>query len=203
MNELLQIPQGIEELYKENYRKVYPEKCVVFRALTYIPITEAKVLIIGQDPYHKPGQADGLAFSVPTGVKPPPSLRNIFKEIQRTVSPSIDTADGNLERWARQGVLLLNRTLTVEHGRPNSHKALWASHTRQIICAISNACPNLVVMLWGNEARALRDIFGHPNQLVLEWTHPSPLSRNPFTGNNHFIQANEHIMHHGSPPIQW
>ena len=185
---------------------VYPPQ--PFRALELTPLAQVRVVILGQDPYHGLGQAHGLAFSVPEGVKPPPSLRNIFKELAR--DPRVDPpspSGGSLERWARQGVLLLNTGLTVEDGQPASHaRQGWELLTDQLISAVSARPKPVVFMLWGAHAQAKRALIA-PRHLVLTANHPSPLSAlrppQPFIGCGHFSAANDFLEASGQAPVQW
>jgi uracil-DNA glycosylase len=185
---------------------IYPPQ--PFRALELTPLADVRVVILGQDPYHGPGQAQGLAFSVPDGVRPPPSLRNIFKELTRDpeVTPE-QPAGGSLERWAGQGVLLLNTGLTVEEGQPASHaRQGWEVLTDQLITAVSAKTNSVVFMLWGAHAQAKRSLIDarHP---VLMANHPSPLSAlrppQPFMGCGHFSRANAFLETHGRQPVRW
>lgn len=168
--------------------EVYPPPGQVFEAFKYFGPGDLKVVIVGQDCYHGPGEAHGLCFSVPDGVKTPPSLRNVFKELEREYG--VKRASANLTDWAQQGVLLLNRALTVRQASPNSHKKIWHTFTEHVIRWISTHCNGVVFMLWGNDARALKDWVDLTKHHVLEHTHPSPLSRAPFAGNGHFEQCN-------------
>jgi uracil-DNA glycosylase len=185
---------------------IYPPQ--PFRALELTPLAEVEVVILGQDPYHGPGQAQGLAFSVPDGVKLPPSLRNIFKELAR--DPRIHSeahAGGSLERWASQGVLLLNTSLTVEEGQAASHaRQGWEALTDQLISAVSAKPEPVVFMLWGAHAQGKRDLI-QPRHLVLTANHPSPLSAlrppQPFIGCGHFSAANDFLQSHGRRPVTW
>ncbi len=187
-------------------KTVYPPRDRVFYALEKTPFLEVQVVLVGQDPYHGPGQAHGLAFSVPEGVKTPPSLRNVFKEIQQDVyggQPQDFSAD--LSRWAEQGVLLLNASLTVEAGQAGSHKKLgWVRLTDQIIETLSQKRDHLVFMLWGRHAQSKKPLIDADKHLVLECAHPSPLSaRRGFFGCRHFSQANAYLASHGGRPIAW
>lgn len=185
---------------------VYPP--APFRALTLTPLADVRVVILGQDPYHGPGQAHGLAFSVPDDIKPPPSLRNIFKELAR--DPRIEPEnhpDGSLERWARQGVLLLNTCLTVEEGQAASHaKQGWEVLTDQLISAVSARPEPVVFMLWGAHAQA-KQVLIAPRHEVLVANHPSPLSAlrppRPFINCGHFSAANDFLKSHGRRPVKW
>lgn len=185
---------------------IYPPQ--PFRALELTPLADVEVVILGQDPYHGPGQAQGLAFSVPDGVKPPPSLRNMFKELARDprVHPAVH-AGGSLERWANQGVLLLNTSLTVEEGQAASHaRQGWETLTDQLISAVSARSEPVVFMLWGAHAQGKRALI-QPRHLVLTANHPSPLSAlrppQPFIGCGHFSAANDFLQGHGRRPVRW
>jgi uracil-DNA glycosylase len=178
-----------------------------FRALAQTPLAQVKVVILGQDPYHGPGQAEGLAFSVPAGQKPPPSLRNIFKELQRDLGLA-PPPQPSLLPWAQQGVLLLNTTLTVEDGQAASHSKLgWQALTDAICVAVADDPAPKVFMLWGGHAQALAPRLAGQPHLVLCSNHPSPLSAlrppAPFIGNGHFAQANRFLQAVGRPPISW
>jgi len=185
---------------------IYPPQ--PFRALELTPLADVEVVILGQDPYHGPGQAHGLAFSVPDGIRPPPSLRNIFKELAR--DPGVEAeahSGGSLERWARQGVLLLNTSLTVEDGQAASHaKQGWETLTDQLISAVSAKPEPVVFMLWGAHAQAKQALIAAHHR-VLTANHPSPLSAlrppKPFIGCGHFSAANDFLQSHGRRPITW
>jgi uracil-DNA glycosylase len=183
---------------------VYPAQPL--RALTLTPFAKVRVVILGQDPYHGAGQAHGLAFSVPPGVSLPPSLRNIFAELQRDLG-CVPPADGALERWARQGVLLWNAVLTVEDGLPGGHaRQGWEELTRRILQTLAADLKPKVFMLWGAQAQARHADLGPPH-LVLEANHPSPLSARrppaPFIGCCHFSRANAFLKEHGRGTIHW
>jgi uracil-DNA glycosylase len=183
---------------------IYPPQ--PFTALMLTPFDAVRVVILGQDPYHGPGQAHGLAFSVPPGVKPPPSLRNIFLELQRDLGGT-SPSDGSLERWARQGVLLLNAVLTVEDGSPGAHARLgWESLTTALLARLAEDAKPKVFMLWGAQAQARRTGVGEQH-LVLEANHPSPLSARrppvPFLGCGHFSRANDFLASRGRGSIEW
>ncbi len=192
-------------------KPVFPH--AVFHALHLTPPDAVKVVILGQDPYHGTGvvdgleipQAHGLAFSVPEGVKVPPSLRNIFKEIGAEYGVAPTRASGNLEGWARQGVLLLNTVLTVEQGQAASHaKRGWEAVTDWVIHALAASRPNLVFLLWGSHAQAKRALLEDQTHCVLEAPHPSPLSAHRgFLGCGHFRQANDWLERHGRGGIDW
>lgn len=162
-----------------------------------------KVVILGQDPYHGFGQANGLAFSVKDGVKPPPSVRNILKEVEDDVGETI-IVGGNLEPWAKQGVFLLNTCLTVREGEPLSHNGIgWEIFTDSIISAIDRKAEPVVFMLWGNNARKKKDFLKNPKHLILESAHPSPLSAKNFFGRKHFSKANDYLRKNGEKEIVW
>ncbi len=188
------------------HAEIYPAQAQIFYALEKTPFEAVAVVIVGQDPYHGPEQAHGLAFSVPAGVKAPPSLRNIFKEIEQDVyggKPQKHITD--LTRWAVQGVLLLNAALTVEAGKAASHKDLgWHALTDQIIATLSARREQLVFILWGRHAQAKRALINAEKHLILEAAHPSPLSAHQgFFGCGHFSQANAYLEAHGKTPVVW
>lgn len=183
---------------------VFPPAKNVFAAFDASPFYKTKVVIIGQDPYHGPGQANGLAFSVNPGIPFPPSLRNILKEVtDDTGAPT--PSDGDLNRWARQGVLLLNTALTVKAGQPKSHSGIgWEQFTDTAVKQIASHRDHLVFMLWGADAAAKRAFIDPSRHLVLTSPHPSPLSAHRgFFGNHHFSQANDFLIKQGLTPIQW
>lgn len=183
----------------------YPPKDHIFEAFEVCDFSAVKVVILGQDPYHQPGQAHGLAFSVNDGVKFPPSLRNIFKEVALDTGAEIPFS-GNLTRWATQGILLLNAALTVRHGKPGSHQGRgWEVFTNAVIAAISQQHQHLVFLLWGSSARQKCRHVDPAKHLILESCHPSPLSANkhPWFGNHHFSKANDYLIAHGKTPIVW
>lgn len=184
--------------------KVYPPAKLIFNAFDSCPFNKVKVVIIGQDPYHEPGQAHGLCFSVNPGVPFPPSLKNIFKEISDDLSIPEPT-DGNLERWASQGVLLLNATLTVRAHQAGSHQGKgWEEFTDSVIHALNDEREHLVFMLWGAYAQRKGEFIDRNRHLVLTSPHPSPLSAHRgFFGNKHFSRANEYLVQHGESPIKW
>jgi uracil-DNA glycosylase len=193
----------VEEEYKTS--SCYPEFDAIFAAFDLCPLDEVKVVLLGQDPYHGPGQAQGLSFSVPEGVKHPPSLVNIFKEIESDLQIPYPTS-GNLERWARQGVLLLNATLTVRAHEAGSHqKQGWEIFTDDVIKAISARCNGVVFLLWGGYAKKKQKFIDEYNNLILISVHPSPLSANRghWFGNKHFSQCNEYLETRGQKPIAW
>ena len=188
---------------KDAGRKIYPPGSLIFRAFDLTPVDKVKVVILGQDPYHNPGQAMGLSFSVPDGVPAPPSLVNIFKEIENDLGIKM-SGRPNLENWARQGVLLLNAILTVRAGEAASHSRLgWQEFTDAVISYISSHCKNVTFMLWGNFARSKSSLIDHSRHLVLEAAHPSPLARGAFFGCRHFSKANAYLVSNGKTPINW
>ncbi|MCU9950509.1 uracil-DNA glycosylase [Pseudomonas sp. PDM13] len=183
---------------------VFPPGPLIFNALNSTPLDEVKVVIIGQDPYHGPGQAHGLCFSVQPGVPIPPSLLNIYKELKRDLN--IDMPNhGHLQSWAEQGVLLLNTSLTVEQARAGSHANQgWQPFTDRVIEVVSAHQPNLVFLLWGSHAQSKQRLIDSTKHLVLRSAHPSPLSAyRGFLGNGHFSRCNKFLEQHGLAPIDW
>lgn len=183
----------------------YPPGSLIFNAFNLCPFDRVKVVIIGQDPYHEPGQAQGLSFSVPEGVPFPPSLQNIFKEIQLDLGKPMPPT-GDLTRWAEQGVLLLNATLTVRAHQAASHQRHgWEQFTDAAIRALNAERENLVFILWGGYARSKAQFIDRSRHLVLESVHPSPLSANRggWFGNHHFSQCNAYLREHGEQEIDW
>jgi uracil-DNA glycosylase len=206
-------PEFKKEYYKDLFefvKKAYSESLVfppsedIFNALKYTPISNVKVVLVGQDPYHEPGQAHGLSFSVLPGVKTPPSLQNMYKELKDEYGYDIPN-NGYLKKWADQGVLLLNTVLTVRCGAANSHKGKgWENFTDAVIRAVNTQDRPIVYFLWGGNARAKKALITNPNHLVLETVHPSPLSAyNGFFGCGHFKKANEFLESHGVKGIDW
>ncbi len=192
-------------LHKEkgDGRTIYPPGSLIFNAFRLTPFSKVKVVILGQDPYHGPGQAHGLSFSVPDGVTPPPSLKNIYKEIESDLGITLKK-NGNLEAWANQGVFLLNAVLTVRAAQAASHSNIgWNLFTDSVIKAISDQKEGVVFMLWGNFARSKRDLIDHNRHLVLEAAHPSPLARGAFFGCRHFSKCNEYLISRSLQPIDW
>jgi uracil-DNA glycosylase len=192
----------VKKEYSEH--TVYPPGKEIFRAFDLTPFDEVEVVIIGQDPYHGPGQANGLAFSVREGVSIPPSLLNIFKEIKNEFDKEIPP-HGNLERWAKQGVLLLNATLTVRQRKPGSHQNKgWEEFTDVCIRHVAEEKKHVVFMLWGNYAQKKGKVIDDSDHLVLTSPHPSPFSADRgFFGNDHFKKANEYLEKHGKKTIDW
>ena len=196
--------KSVEEEY-QNFI-CYPPKELIFNALNKCSLEDVKVVIIGQDPYHGEGEANGLCFSVNDGVKIPPSLKNIFAEINSDFDSIFLPTNGNLERWSEQGVLLLNASLTVRRDEANSHKHLkWNFFTDSLINYISNNYRNIVFLLWGSFAQKKGLKIDREKHLVLEAGHPSPLSANRgfWFGNKHFSQTNEYLKSIGKTPIVW
>ncbi|MBU8687932.1 uracil-DNA glycosylase [Priestia megaterium] len=187
-----------------NQHTIYPDKHDIFNALHYTDYKNVKVVILGQDPYHGPNQAHGLSFSVQPGVKTPPSLVNIYKELKNEMDYHIPN-NGYLVKWAEQGVLLLNTVLTVRRGEANSHKGKgWEQLTDRIIELVAQKEEPVVFLLWGKHAQAKKELIHHSHHLILESPHPSPFSANRgFFGNNHFQRANEFLLQHGRQSIDW
>lgn len=184
-------------------KTIYPPGQLIFKAFNDCPLDKLKVVILGQDPYHGPGEAMGLCFSVPKGITIPPSLKNIYKELQRCFGYPVP-AHGDLSHWSEQGVLLLNASLTVQHKMPNSHKDIgWHQFTDAVIQRLNQDKNHLVFMLWGNFAKSKKAFISIDKHLVLESTHPSPLAGNTFIGNNHFLLANQYLIAHGKTAIDW
>ncbi len=191
---------------KEEYRtqQIFPPANLIFNAFNKCPFHEVKVVIIGQDPYHNIDQANGLSFSVNDGVRIPPSLLNIYKEIKQDLGKTIPNS-GNLERWSHQGVLLLNATLTVRAHNAASHQRKgWEQFTDAVIDILSMECNNIVFILWGNYAQQKGKSIDANRHLVLKSAHPSPLSAHRgFFGSKHFSITNEYLIEHGKQPINW
>ncbi len=203
-----------EKPYYKNLRKflvqeyktqtIYPNMNDIFNSLKYTDYKDVKVVILGQDPYHQPNQAHGLCFSVKKGVKPPPSLQNMYKEIHAEYGFPI-AKHGELTYWAQQGVLMMNTVLTVRESQPNSHKGMgWEIFTDNVISLLNQRPEPMVFLLWGANARAKTKIITNPAHLVLCSAHPSPLSAyNGFFGNGHFRKANEFLKQNGMSEIDW
>lgn len=188
---------------KAKGKTIYPPGPLIFNAFNLTPFGNLKVVILGQDPYHGAGQAHGLCFSVQAGIKPPPSLVNIYKEMETDLGIKPPT-HGNLEKWARQGVLMLNASLTVNAGEANSHaKSGWHTFTDAVIKTISDKKVGIVFLLWGNFAKAKKALIDTSKHFVLEAAHPSPLSGGAFFGSKHFSKTNELLKKEGKEPIDW
>lgn len=188
---------------KNEGKIIYPAGSLIFNAFEQTPFQAVKVVILGQDPYHNPNEAMGLSFSVPQGVRVPPSLQNIYKEIAADVGCTIPK-HGDLTAWAKQGVFLLNAMLTVESGKAGSHQNIgWQYFTDAVISHLSNERENLVFMLWGNFAKKKKSLINTSRHLVLEAAHPSPLAGGAFFGCKHFSATNKYLQLHGKTPINW
>ena len=198
--------KSLTDFVREEYstKRIYPPARLIFNAFDQCPFERVKVVIVGQDPYHEPGQAHGLCFSVNDGVQIPPSLVNIYKEIHDDLGTPVP-ASGNLERWSRQGVLLLNATLTVRAHQAGSHQHKgWEEFTDSAIYHLANERENLVFLLWGAYAQRKGSVVDANRHLVLKSAHPSPLSAHRgFFGNKHFSKTNTYLVAHGISPIDW
>lgn len=189
---------------KQAHKVIFPHSTNWFHALETTPLSKVKIVILGQDPYHQPGQAHGLCFSVQPGVKIPPSLNNIYKELKSDLG--IDpVSHGYLESWAQQGVLLLNAVLTVEQNQANAHQGKgWEQFTDKIIATVNEQAQSVVFMLWGSYAQKKGAMIDPDKHLILKAPHPSPLSAHRgFLGCKHFSQANQYLQKHGQTPIDW
>lgn len=197
-----QILFSLKKEYVEH--TIYPPTEDIFNALHYTAYQDVKVVLLGQDPYHGQGQAHGLCFSVQPGIKPPPSLQNIFKELQSDLGLPVPS-DGTLTKWAQQGVLLLNTVLTVREGAPNSHKKLgWTTFTDHVISYLNEREAPIIFLLWGKNAQDKKALIRNPKHCILEAPHPSPLSAyNGFFGCKHFSKANAFLMQIGETPVNW
>ncbi len=197
---------ALRSFLKKEYKTqvIYPGMYDIFNALKTTSYQNVKVVILGQDPYHGPGQAHGMCFSVKKGIQPPPSLKNIFKEMMDDVNIPMP-AHGQLTHWAEQGVLLLNTVLTVREGQPNSHKGKgWEEFTDRVIETINQKETPVIFMLWGANARAKSALITNTHHILLQAAHPSPLSaHNGFFGCKHFSKANELLSKSGQTPIDW
>lgn len=198
--------QKLREFLKTEYKeqKIYPNMYDIFNSLRYTSFKDTKVVIIGQDPYHGEGQAHGLCFSVKKGVTPPPSLKNIYKELNSDIGMPIPY-HGELTHWAKQGILLLNTVLTVREGQPNSHKGMgWEIFTDRIISELNRKEEPIIFLLWGANAEKKAQIITNPLHKKLITVHPSPLSASRgFMGCKHFSKTNELLMQFGMEPIDW
>jgi uracil-DNA glycosylase len=198
----LKLAESVNQAYKTSV--VFPPARLVFNALSLCPFEAVKVVLIGQDPYHGAGQANGLSFSVNDGIRKPPSLQNIFKELQSDIPGFQIPESGNLEAWARQGVLLLNAVLTVQEALPGSHKSFgWENFTDAVIRCISQEKQHVVFLLWGNYAISKSPLIDAQKHLVLTAAHPSPLARGAFFGSKHFSKTNAYLSDKGVSPINW
>lgn len=199
----IELKKFLEKEYME--KKIYPPKEEIFNLFKNIKFQDIKVVILGQDPYHGKNQGNGIAFSVNEGIPHPPSLRNMFKELKNEYPEYEIPKSGNLMRWVKQGVFLLNTVLTVEEGKPNSHsKKGWEKFTDEVIRKIGEKKEPVVFILWGNSAKGKKALISNPNHLILESVHPSPLSANRgFFGCGHFKRANEYLTENGLTSIQW
>lgn len=198
--------QQLSAFVREEYQRatVYPDPKQIFRAFDETPFTDVKVVILGQDPYHGPGQANGLCFAVNPGVRPPPSLQNIFKELESDLGRPVDR-DPDLSRWAKQGVLLLNATLTVNARTPGSHQGRgWEQFTDAVVKKLGDEREGLVFILWGNYAKQKGAHIDRTRHLVIESAHPSPFSANyGFFGSKPFSKTNAYLESQGKAPIDW
>jgi len=185
-------------------KTIYPPGSLIFNAFDTTPFDKVKIVLLGQDPYHGPRQAHGLSFSVQNGITPPPSLVNIFKELHADTGTPIP-AHGNLTKWAAQGVLLLNASLTVRANEPMSHAKIgWAAFTHAVIKKVSAQKEHVVFLLWGKFAQEKQELIDATKHLVLKAAHPSPYSANyGFFGCRHFSKANEYLVQHGKDPVDW
>ena len=190
---------------RESKKLIYPAGSLIFKAFDLTDFNKVKVVILGQDPYHGAGEAQGLCFSIPKGIKLPPSLKNIYKEIQSDLGVKMPTNYGDLTTWAEQGVLLMNASLTVRADQPNSHNGIgWQLFTDRIIELLSSKKKHLVFILWGNFAKQKAHLIDDTKHLVLIAPHPSPFSANKgFLGCRHFSKTNEYLMKNGIDPINW
>jgi len=183
---------------------IYPPGSLIFNAFEATPFDAVKVVLLGQDPYHGPGQAMGLSFSVPRTQKIPASLRNVYKELATNIEGFEIPKHGDLSNWSTQGVFMLNAMLTVEHKKAGSHKKIgWQKFTDAVIKKLSDEKDGLIFMLWGNFAKGKKVFIDTEKHHVLESAHPSPLAGNAFLGNNHFAKANEILISQGKKPIDW
>ena len=193
------------KIEKNNGKTIYPPGPLIFNAFNQTPFDKVKVVILGQDPYHNPGQAHGLSFSVPNGIKPPPSLVNMYKEIQKDIDIAMPIGYGNLTKWAEQGVLLLNAILTVRANEPASHaKNGWMNFTDAVITKISDEKKGVIFLLWGKFAQEKQLLIDETKHFVLKAAHPSPFSADKgFFGCKHFSKTNELLTNQGLTPINW
>ena len=207
LNKLLKKYDIENKLIEENEKfnselEIYPKKELIFNAFSFFEITNLKVVIIGQDPYINENQAMGLCFSVPEGTKLPPSLKNVYKCINNTCNIEMDINNGNLTKWAEQGILLLNKTLTVFEKVSNSHKKIWKGFAEDLIQYISNNSEGIIFVLWGNDAKKLKKYINETHY-ILENTHPSPIARKSFIDCNHFTEVNNILKKMNKNEINW
>ena len=194
----------IEEDKKYNGEiKILPKKELVFNAFYHFDLCDLKVVIIGQDPYINEYQAMGLSFSVPNNIRIPPSLTNIYKCIEKTCNVTMNHKDGDLTNWVKQGVLLLNKTLTVFEKKSNSHKKIWKGFANDLIKYINSNREGIIFVLWGNDAKTLKKYINTDKHMILEHTHPSPLARKSFTECNHFSEINIILERNNKKKINW
>jgi len=198
--------QALVQFIKQEKTKgktIYPPGALIFNAFNSLPLSEVKVVVLGQDPYIKPQQAMGLSFSVPKGIKTPPSLKNIYKELNEDVAFTTPS-HGDLTEWVGQGIFLLNAALTVEAGKSGSHlKKGWGQFTDAVIRTISTQREGVIFMLWGNFAKKKAELIDSSKHLILEAAHPSPLAGGAFFGNKHFSKANQYLKEQGKEAIDW
>ncbi len=202
---LLNAWRGLNEV-QQKYpgKKICPKETDIFNALERVPPREVRIVLLGQDPYHGKGQAHGLSFSVPKTKSIPPSLRNVFKELNNSIPAFVTQDHGDLSEWADQGVLLLNAILTVFESEPASHRNIgWQDFTDRLIAQLSERKKGLVFLLWGNFAKKKAALIDETKHLILQAAHPSPLARGAFFGSDHFNKANEYLINHGRRPIKW
>lgn len=201
----IQLTDFVREEYRHNPKTTFPPPAQIFAAFDSCPFDNVKVVILGQDPYHGPGQANGLCFSVNRGIQAPPSLQNIFKEVQTDMGLPAPSTDNDLSRWARQGVLLLNSTLTVEAHRPTSHQGHgWEQFTDDVIRTLNDSKEHLVFILWGSYAIKKGAFIDRNKHLVITSPHPSPLSAyRGFFGSRPFSRTNAYLVQNGIAPIDW
>lgn len=197
-----ELVQYLKKAKKEG-ATIYPPGPLIFNAFELTPFDKVKVVILGQDPYHNPGEAMGLCFSVPKDVRVPPSLKNVYKELRADIGFDIPE-HGDLTNWTHQGVFLLNAMLTVEHKKAGSHKKIgWQTFTDSVIKKISEQKEHVVFLLWGRFAESKKDIIDETKHSIMIAAHPSPLARNAFMGNKHFSQCNKLLIKNGTKPINW
>lgn len=187
----------------EDFLEIYPPNNLIFNCFNYFNVEDLKVIILGQDPYHGPNQAMGLSFSVSDNIKTPPSLKRIFKEIEDDLDLTLDKNNGNLEKWANQGVLLLNTALTVRQSNPGSHSSIWIQFTNKIIEYINKNSNQVIYMLWGNHAKKYKKIINVEKHYCLEASHPSPLARSGWFGCKHFSNSNKILKDNNKKEINW